>query len=106
MGDDAVVGLAQAREGEGVGSGSVKNEVNVAVGFEKFAERIGCVSRERVVAVGWNAARVRGDDRLEDFGAGSGGVVACERVVEGAAAHSASVGREWVAGKQRRLSSA
>ncbi len=105
VGDDAVVGLAQACEGEGVGSGSIENEVNVAVGFEKFAKRVGCISGERVVAVGRNAARIGGNDCVDDFGAGSGGVVACERIVEGAAAHAASVGREWVVGKQRRLSS-
>ncbi|MEY5015108.1 MAG: hypothetical protein RIS92_1466 [Verrucomicrobiota bacterium] len=105
VGDDAVVGLAQTCEGEGVGSGSIENEVNVAVGFEKFAERVGCISGERVVAVGRNAARIGGNDCFEDFGAGSGGVVACERVVEGAAAHGASVEREWVLGKQGSHSS-
>ncbi len=50
--DDAVVALAQRRQGQGVGGGAVEGEEHLAVGFEQLAEMVGGAGRPLVVAVG------------------------------------------------------
>ena len=76
--DDAVIGLAQRGQRQGVGGGAIEDEEHLAVGFEQLTDAVARTCGPGVFAVGAGVPRVGLGERLPTGWTEAGVVVAGE----------------------------